>query len=86
MNELKHLIVTTVTSHFESSNEYSFRRLDEVINDVFTSLGACEKCSGKGYILTTISGDIHQKESTRLNADYCQCSRGKELFELVDLL
>jgi len=41
----------------------------EIIDDLFTALGGCDQCFGKGYV---IMGDRY---------DYCECERGKQLIK-----
>ncbi len=45
---------------------------EEIIEEIYTSLGGCDECAGKGYIIT---GDIY---------DYCHCERGKSLAKFID--
>jgi hypothetical protein len=46
--------------------------IEEVIDEIFYALGGCDKCEGRGYLMTT--------------GKFCDCDRGQRLREFTNAL
>lgn len=48
------------------------KEAEPIIDELYKSLGGCDICFGRGYVLL---GELY---------DYCKCPRGKQLLKFVE--
>lgn len=63
-------LANVFNKHCKNPNLAS-QEAQEIIDDLYNSLGGCDVCFGKGY---AIIGDEY---------DYCPCERGKHLEQFI---
>lgn len=85
MNEIEEKILNILKTHYQELDPIEEHRpLFEALDELYTALGACPHCWGRGYTMSQNFTAINFKEdgvsyARDIAIAFCQCERGVQL-------